>query len=118
MGTAAAVHRSGQAAGVKVLAVPGTTGVPLPLRNPALRGRRKSGVAGSACAARGSNSAGAMIQAMERTLLAAFPFGCKGTVDEVARVVLFCAGDPAAFMTGSCVLVDGGTASKWGLRAS
>jgi NAD(P)-dependent dehydrogenase (short-subunit alcohol dehydrogenase family) len=49
-----------------------------------------------------------MIKDMERRILAAFPLGRIGQADEVARVVLFCASDMAAFMTGSSVFVDGG----------
>jgi NAD(P)-dependent dehydrogenase (short-subunit alcohol dehydrogenase family) len=63
-------------------------------------------------AARQSNSAGQMLQEMERGIMAAFPLGRMGQPDEVARVVLFCASDLAAFMTGSHVLVDGGLAAR------
>ena len=62
-------------------------------------------------AARGSNNADGIIQAMERGIMAAFPLGRMGQPDEVARVVLFCASDLAAFMTGSSILVDGGLAA-------
>ncbi len=34
--------------------------------------------------------------------------------DEVGRVVAFLVSDDASFMTGSCVIVDGGTLQKWG----
>jgi NAD(P)-dependent dehydrogenase (short-subunit alcohol dehydrogenase family) len=34
--------------------------------------------------------------------------------DEVARVVAFLASDDASFMTGSCVMVEGGSLAKWG----
>jgi NAD(P)-dependent dehydrogenase (short-subunit alcohol dehydrogenase family) len=37
--------------------------------------------------------------------------GRVGTVDDVARVILFCASDMAMFMTGSTLLVDGGIAA-------
>jgi NAD(P)-dependent dehydrogenase (short-subunit alcohol dehydrogenase family) len=37
--------------------------------------------------------------------------GRVGTVDDVARVILFCASDLAMFMTGSTLLVDGGIAA-------
>jgi 2-dehydro-3-deoxy-D-gluconate 5-dehydrogenase len=36
------------------------------------------------------------------------PLGRMGTPDDVARVVVFLAGDGSAFMTGSVVVVDGG----------
>lgn len=36
------------------------------------------------------------------------PLGRSGVPDDVARVVLFCATDLSAFMTGSTLLVDGG----------
>lgn len=62
-------------------------------------------------AALASNSAGALLQAMESRVMAAFPLGRMGQPDEIARVVLFCASDMAAFMTGSNVYVDGGLAA-------
>jgi NAD(P)-dependent dehydrogenase (short-subunit alcohol dehydrogenase family) len=34
--------------------------------------------------------------------------------DEIARVVAFLASDDASFMTGSCVMVEGGGLAKWG----
>ena len=37
------------------------------------------------------------------------PLGRMGVPDDVARVVLFCCTDLAAFMTGSTLLVDAGT---------
>jgi NAD(P)-dependent dehydrogenase (short-subunit alcohol dehydrogenase family) len=40
------------------------------------------------------------------------PLGRPGAVDDVARVVLFCASDLALFMTGSTLLVDGGELSR------
>jgi NAD(P)-dependent dehydrogenase (short-subunit alcohol dehydrogenase family) len=63
-------------------------------------------------AAQQSNSAGDMLQSMERSIMAAFPMGRAGQPDEIARVVLFCASDLAAFMTGSNVFVDGGLAAR------
>ncbi|MFF4618943.1 SDR family oxidoreductase [Nonomuraea jabiensis] len=36
------------------------------------------------------------------------PVGRVGVPDDIARVVLFCASDLAAFMTGSTLLADGG----------
>lgn len=43
---------------------------------------------------------------LEQALLT--PLGRAGRPDDVARVVLFCASDLAAFMTGSTLLVDAG----------
>ena len=40
---------------------------------------------------------------------AANPLGRIGVADDVARVVLFCCTDMAAFMTGSTLAVDAGT---------
>ena len=40
---------------------------------------------------------------------AANPLGRMGVADDVARVVLFCCTDMAAFMTGSTLAVDAGT---------
>jgi len=51
---------------------------------------------------------GEMIKAMETRLTASFPLGRTGQPDDVARVVLFCASDLAAFMTGTTVFADGG----------
>jgi len=42
----------------------------------------------------------------------AHPIGRIGTPEEVAEVVLFCAGPGASFMTGSAVAVDGGLTAK------
>jgi len=42
----------------------------------------------------------------------AHPIGRIGTPEEVAEVVLFCAGSGASFMTGSVVTVDGGLTAK------
>ncbi len=36
------------------------------------------------------------------------PLGRLGVPDDIARVVLFCAGDLSAFMTGSTLLADAG----------
>jgi NAD(P)-dependent dehydrogenase (short-subunit alcohol dehydrogenase family) len=36
------------------------------------------------------------------------PIGRVGVPDDIARVVLFCASDLSAFMTGSTLLADGG----------
>ncbi|MDA8049354.1 MAG: SDR family NAD(P)-dependent oxidoreductase [Rhodospirillales bacterium] len=63
-------------------------------------------------AARGNTSAGSMLATMERDVMASFPLGRAAEADEVARVVLFCASDMAAFMTGSNILVDGGLTTR------
>jgi NAD(P)-dependent dehydrogenase (short-subunit alcohol dehydrogenase family) len=42
----------------------------------------------------------------------AAPLGRAGQPDDVARVVLFCACDLSAFMTGSTVVVDGGELAR------
>lgn len=59
-------------------------------------------------AARKGDASGNALKEMERRIMAAFPMGRIGEADEVARVILFCASDLAAFMTGSNVFVDGG----------
>ncbi|MEU6414080.1 glucose 1-dehydrogenase [Microbispora sp. NPDC046933] len=41
-------------------------------------------------------------------LMATSPIGRSGVPDDIARVVLFCASDLSAFMTGSTLLADGG----------
>lgn len=41
-------------------------------------------------------------------LAATLPLGRIGVADDIARVVLFCASDLAAFMTGSTLVVDAG----------
>jgi NAD(P)-dependent dehydrogenase (short-subunit alcohol dehydrogenase family) len=63
-------------------------------------------------AAQQGDSSGAMLKQMEERILANFPLGRIAEADEVARVVLFCASDLAAFMTGSSVFVDGGLAAS------
>lgn len=42
-------------------------------------------------------------------LMLTSPIGRAGTPDDIARVVLFCASDLSAFMTGSILRADGGT---------
>jgi NAD(P)-dependent dehydrogenase (short-subunit alcohol dehydrogenase family) len=42
-------------------------------------------------------------------IVAGFPLGRAGVPDDIARVVLFCASDLAAFMTGSTLQVDAGS---------
>jgi NAD(P)-dependent dehydrogenase (short-subunit alcohol dehydrogenase family) len=59
-------------------------------------------------AAQAGDSSGAMLKQMEERVLASFPLRRIAQADEVARVIVFCASDLAAFMTGSAVFVDGG----------
>jgi NAD(P)-dependent dehydrogenase (short-subunit alcohol dehydrogenase family) len=44
------------------------------------------------------------------------PLGRWGTIDEIAQVVLFLCSPGAAFMTGSSILIDGGSALLGGAR--
>ena len=41
------------------------------------------------------------------------PLGRVGTPDDVARVVLFLAGEAAAYITGQSIVVDGGLTVRW-----
>ena len=59
-------------------------------------------------AAQSPGTSGEMIQEMQRRVAAAFLLGRMGEADEIARVVLFCASEMSAFMTGSNIFVDGG----------
>lgn len=43
----------------------------------------------------------------------AIPMGRKAAVEEVAGTVLFLLSDTAAYMTGQCLVVDGGISLKW-----
>jgi NAD(P)-dependent dehydrogenase (short-subunit alcohol dehydrogenase family) len=40
------------------------------------------------------------------------PIGRVGTVEEIARSVLFLAGDESSFMTGATLIVDGGNTAR------
>jgi NAD(P)-dependent dehydrogenase (short-subunit alcohol dehydrogenase family) len=40
------------------------------------------------------------------------PIGRVGTVDEIARSVLFLACDDSSFMTGATLIVDGGNTAR------
>lgn len=47
-------------------------------------------------------------QAARARSVARHPLGRLGQAEEVARAILFLAGDDASFTTGSCLMVDGG----------
>jgi NAD(P)-dependent dehydrogenase (short-subunit alcohol dehydrogenase family) len=51
---------------------------------------------------------GAVDEEVEKGLVAATPFGRRGTVEEIANVYAFLASDQASFVTGALWLVDGG----------
>jgi NAD(P)-dependent dehydrogenase (short-subunit alcohol dehydrogenase family) len=51
---------------------------------------------------------GAVDEQIEKGLVAATPFGRRGTVEEIANVYAFLASDQASFVTGALWLVDGG----------
>jgi 2-deoxy-D-gluconate 3-dehydrogenase len=62
-----------------------------------------------AAAATLSHEGGVHVEPMASpTFLARIPLGRLGEPDDVARVVLFLASDAAEYMTGTCVVVDGG----------
>lgn len=54
--------------------------------------------------------AAAMTEEARRKILAGIPLGRMGTVDEVAEVVAFLAGDYSSYITGQVIIVDGGLA--------
>jgi 3-oxoacyl-[acyl-carrier protein] reductase len=51
----------------------------------------------------------------KRAIEALYPLGRIGEPDEVARTVTFLASDDASFVTGACLLVDGGVTAQFGL---
>ncbi|MFD0689644.1 SDR family NAD(P)-dependent oxidoreductase [Actinomadura fibrosa] len=53
-------------------------------------------------------AAGFDLDDLPTDLMATGPIGRGGVPDDIARVVLFCASDLSAFMTGSTLLADGG----------
>lgn len=58
--------------------------------------------------------AGVSEEGYEDRLRNAYPMKRLGRVEELAKVVSFLAGDGASFMTGECVVVDGGIMAKGG----
>lgn len=48
------------------------------------------------------------VEAAKQVSIKAHPIGRHGTVDDIAKGILFLASDDAAFMTGSSLVVDGG----------
>jgi NAD(P)-dependent dehydrogenase (short-subunit alcohol dehydrogenase family) len=47
-------------------------------------------------------------------MIARVPLGRAGTVDEIARAILFVASDGASFLTGQAIVVDGGHTTGFG----
>jgi NAD(P)-dependent dehydrogenase (short-subunit alcohol dehydrogenase family) len=52
------------------------------------------------------------LDAARREALARLPLGRLGTVDDIAKGILFLASDDAAFMTGAGLIVDGGITAQ------
>jgi NAD(P)-dependent dehydrogenase (short-subunit alcohol dehydrogenase family) len=51
----------------------------------------------------------------KRAIEALYPLGRIGEPDEIARTITFLASDEASFVTGACLLVDGGVTAQFGL---
>jgi NAD(P)-dependent dehydrogenase (short-subunit alcohol dehydrogenase family) len=43
----------------------------------------------------------------------AIPMGRKGNLEEVASAVMFLLSDMSTYMTGQCLMVDGGIGLRW-----
>lgn len=50
----------------------------------------------------------AMPKEAAEQIVRAIPFGRWGTPEDIANIVLFLVGDESSYMTGQCVIVDGG----------
>lgn len=79
--------------GIRVMGV-----APSVVDTPGMRGRREAASAEEL----------ERLTAFEDSLATAIPLGRAAVPDDVARIVLFCASDLAAFMTGSILPADGG----------
>jgi NAD(P)-dependent dehydrogenase (short-subunit alcohol dehydrogenase family) len=55
---------------------------------------------------------GAAARADTRDLVARYPLGRLGRPEEVARAIAFLASDEASFITGTCLVVDGGYSAQ------
>lgn len=55
-----------------------------------------------------AGTGGDVMRALEEKVIATIPLGRTAQPDDIARVVLFCASDLAAFVTGTTVFADGG----------
>lgn len=62
-------------------------------------------------AAQGGSAKGDSFQEMEARIRSSIPLNRFGHPDDVARAVLFCASDLAAFVTASTVFADGGVSA-------
>jgi NAD(P)-dependent dehydrogenase (short-subunit alcohol dehydrogenase family) len=55
-----------------------------------------------------AGAGGAIMTALEQKVIDTIPLGRTAQPDDIARVVLFCVSDLAAFVTGTTVFADGG----------